>query len=66
MFILPRLREIRIERKHTQQQIAEILQTTQQQYAKYELGGNEIPCRHIVTLCKYYDISADWLLGIKE
>ena len=46
--------------------IAEVLNTTQQQYSKYENGQNEIPVRHVITLCKFYGISSDWLLGLKE
>lgn len=64
---LKKIRKIRqIKKKKTQQDIADVLQTTQQQYAKYELGKQEIPLRHIVTLCRYYNVSADWLLGLKE
>ena len=62
--MLDRLREIRMLRKYSQEDIAEILQTTQQQYSKYENGKNEIPVRHIITLCKFYGISSDWLLGL--
>ena len=61
-----RLRELRIKNGYTQQQIAFILHTRQEQYSKYENGQNEIPVRHVITLCKFYGISADWLLGLKE
>ena len=64
--MLDRIREIRMLCKYSQEDIAEILQTTQQQYSKYETGGNEIPVRHIITLCQFYGISADWLLGLKD
>ena len=46
--------------------VAEALEINQQQYSRYENGQNEIPVRHIITLCKFYGISADWLLGLKE
>lgn len=46
--------------------VAEVLDTTQQVYSRYENGQNEIPLHHIITLCKFYNISADWLLGLKE
>ena len=66
MGLTENLRKIRIERKLSQMDVAEILDTTQQVYSRYELGMNELPVRHVVTLCKFYGISADWLLGLKE
>ena len=47
------------------QEIAEYLGTTQQVYSRYEKGENEIPVRHIIALCKYYNVSADYILGLK-
>ena len=66
MDVILNLRTIRIKRGFSQMDIAEVLNTTQQQYSKYENGQNEIPVRHVITLCKFYGISADWLLGLKE
>lgn len=57
------LRGLREDNDLTQAQIAEILGTSQTMYARYERGANEIPLRHIITLCKFYNISADELLG---
>ncbi len=59
---LEKLRGLREDRDLTQQQIANILGTSQTMYARYERGANEMPIRHLVTLCKYYNISADYLL----
>jgi len=64
--IAQRLIEIRKEKGYSQAQIAEILDMHQQQYSRYERGTYEIPVRHVITLCKFYEISADWLLGLKE
>ena len=66
MYVIQNLRKIRIDRGYSQLDIAEILNTTQQQYSKYENGQNEIPVRHVITLCKFYGISSDWLLGLEE
>jgi transcriptional regulator with XRE-family HTH domain len=46
--------------------IANVLEMQQQQYSRYELGTNEIPVRHVITLCKFYGISSDWLLGLTD
>ncbi len=40
--------------------LAAYLGTTQQVYSRYEKGENEIPVKHIIALCKYYNISADY------
>ena len=56
------LRELREDRDLTQTDIAKSLGTTQQVYARYERGINELPLRHLQTLCLYYGISADYIL----
>jgi transcriptional regulator with XRE-family HTH domain len=60
------LRGLREDHDKTQQQIAEILGTSQTMYARYERGANEMPIRHLVRLCKYYHVSADFVLGLKR
>ena len=66
MVVNDRLIEIRKKRSLSQANIAEILDMHQQQYSRYESGKFDIPVRHIITLCKFYHISADWLLGLKD
>ena len=66
MEITERLRQIRTQRGFSQMDIANVLDMQQQQYSRYELGTNEIPVRHVITLCKFYGISSDWLLGLKD
>lgn len=66
MGITDNLRSIRKMHKLSQADVAEILNTTQQQYSKYENGTHEIPIRHIVALCQYYNVSSDSILGIKK
>lgn len=66
MNYLDNIRAIRKERGYSQADIAEVLETTQQHYSCYENGKNELPVRHLIKLCIFYDVSADWLLGLKE
>lgn len=66
MDIAHNLKKIRKEKGLSQAQVAEALQTTQQQYSKYEKGIHELPASRIVALCRIFDVSADWLLGLKE
>lgn len=63
MYQYHRLRDMREDRDATQKEIAELLQTTQQQYAKYESGVQEIPVHHLITLAEHYGVSTDYLLG---
>ncbi|MBQ9859164.1 MAG: helix-turn-helix transcriptional regulator [Clostridia bacterium] len=58
-----RMRNLREDHDKTQQQIATVLGTSQTMYARYERGANEMPIRHLLTLCDYYKVSADYLLG---
>ena len=60
-----RLRGLREDNDLKQRQVAEVLGTSQTMYARYERGANEIPLRHLITLCKFYNVSADYLLGTK-
>ena len=63
---LQKLRGLREDNDLTQAQIAELLGTSQTMYARYERGANEMPIRHLVTLCKFYNVSADYLLGLTD
>lgn len=57
------LRGLREDNDLTQAQVAEVLGTSQTMYARYERGANEMPVRHLVTLCRFYNVSADEVLG---
>lgn len=50
----------------TQKQMAEHLGIKQQQYARYEKGINLLPITHLKNICKYLDISADYILGLPD
>ncbi|MFR6393736.1 MAG: helix-turn-helix domain-containing protein [Oscillospiraceae bacterium] len=60
------LRELREDSDLTQAQVAAVLGTTQQVYARYEKGINELPVRHLRALCLLYEVSADYILGLPE
>ena len=63
MHYTKRLRDLREDHDKTQQQIADVLGTSQTMYARYERGANELPVRHLISLCRLYNISADYFLG---
>ncbi len=61
-----RMRDLREDMDKTQQEIADVLGTSQTMYARYERGANEMPIRHLIALCRYYKVSADYILGLSE
>ena len=63
---MKRLRDLREDNDLTQSQVAEYLGTSQTMYARYERGANELPIRHLISLCKLYSVSADEILGLSD
>ena len=61
-----KIRDLRADHDKTQSEIAIILGTTKNQVGKYERGEQEMPIKHLVTLCNYYGVSADYILGLPE
>lgn len=61
-----RIRDLREDHDLTQKAVAELLGTSQTMYARYERGANELPIRHLIFLCRYYGVSADYILGFSE
>lgn len=66
MDYVKRIRDLREDRDKTQAEIAQVLGTSQTMYARYERGANELPIRHLIALCRYYHVSADYILGLDE
>jgi len=60
------LRGLREDKDLTQQDIANLLQIGRTMYRRYELGETEIPTRHLKTLCLFYGVSSDYLLGLPD
>ena len=59
---IEKLRGLREDNDLTQVQLAQVLHTSQTMYARYERGANEMPIHHLVAICKFYNVSADYLL----
>ena len=60
------LRGLREDKDLTQQNLADLLQIGRTMYRRYELGETEIPIRHLKTLCIFYNVSSDYLLGLPD
>lgn len=63
MYRYRRLKDLREDSDKTQREIGALLGTTQQQYAKYEAGIQEMPAHHLRTLADFYGVSMDYLVG---
>ena len=64
--LIRRMRDLREDHDLTQTQVAEHLGTSQTMYARYERGANELPIHHLISLCKLYNVSSDYLLGLSN
>jgi len=61
-----RLRNLRNDHDLSQAQVAAILGTSKNQVGKYERGEQEMPIKHLLMLCKFYGVSADFVLGLPK
>ena len=61
-----RIRDLREDMDLKQEHIAKALHTTQGYYSKYELRKRALPIEHLITLCKIYNVSADYILGFTD
>lgn len=59
-----RLRNIREDRDLTQAEIGRLLNKSQQGYSHIESGRAELKIDDLVTLCRFYDLSADYIIGL--
>lgn len=60
------LKELREDNDLKQETVANHLEITKQQYSLYETGKREFKVKHIIELCKFYNVSADYVLGLSQ
>ena len=56
-----RLRQLRQDRKLSQQEVASVLDTSQQNYNRYEFEKIKLGVDKLIKLADYYDVSLDYL-----
>ena len=61
-----RMRNVREDRDLTQAEVGKILSKSQQGYNHIEAGRAELKIDDLVKLCKFYDLSADYLIGLVD
>ena len=61
-----RLKEVREDRDLTQAQVGEVLHKSQQGYNHIETGRAELKIEDLARLCKFYNLSADYIIGLVD
>ena len=64
--MFPKLKELRTNKGLSQTDVAKMLGMSQAGYSKYETGKNDIPMQILIKLMDFYNISADYMLGITK
>ena len=59
-----RLRNVREDRDLTQAEVGKLLNKSQQGYNHIEAGRAELKIDDLVKLCQFYNLSADYLIGL--
>ena len=59
-----KLKEFRTQNKLTQEELGKTIHTTKQQFQLYESEQRDIKAIQLKEICKTYNISADYLLGL--
>lgn len=61
-----RLRAVREDRDLTQAQVGKLLNKSQQGYSHIESGRAELKIEDLITLCRFYNLSADYMIGMTD
>lgn len=61
-----RLYDLRVDNDLRQEDVANVLRISSQAYGLYENGKRGLPIEHLVTLCKFYNVTSDYLLGLSD
>jgi len=59
-----RIRNVREDRDLTQAEVGRLLNKSQQGYNHIEAGRAELKIEDLKTLCRFYNLSADYLIGL--
>lgn len=59
-----RLKNVREDRDMTQAEIGKLLNKSQQGYNHIEAGRAELKIDDLVKLCEFYNLSADYMIGL--
>lgn len=60
------IKELRVEQKLTQTELAKQLNTTQDTISLWELGKSYPDILSVIALAKIFNVSSDYLLGLEK
>lgn len=60
------IKELRVERKMSQEELAQKLNITQSTVGKYEREDRDLNTELIIKICRLFNVSADYLLGLEN
>ena len=66
MILKERLKELRVERGLKQKDVAEALEISVSGYGGYEQGYREPDLKTLIKICKLFETSSDFLLGLSD
>lgn len=61
-----RMRNLREDRDLTQKAVGAVIQKSQQGYSHIEDGRAELKIDDLIKLCRFYGVSADYLIGLSD
>ena len=61
-----RMKNMREDHDLTQKQVGEIIQKSQQGYNHIEAGRAELKIDDLIKLCKFYNVSSDYFIGLTD
>ena len=61
-----RIRNIREDHDLTQAEIGKLIHKSQQGYNHIEAGRAELKIEDLAILCKFYNVSADYIIGLTD
>lgn len=63
--MIDKLRDIRHDHDESQRDLAKAIGFHHVQIARYETGQNTPSIEYIIKFCEHYNVSADYILGLK-
>lgn len=61
-----RMRNLREDRDLTQAELGKVINKSQQGYNHIETGRAELKIEDLILLCRFYGVSSDYLIGLKD
>lgn len=65
-FFSKRLKELRKQRRLTQQEVGDLIGVTHKTISTIESGLSSTTIDNLIILAKFFDVSTDYLLGLKD